>query len=125
MVSLPSQFIIAMVAYAFNERMARRIDYLTERFHVLRREDQRWISGRLDEPVTMAKDDGHCSLAVTRAATSRSIAGRLESSSRVSQHSRQETANLPPIVDTTDTPACSEAHDARRLGAQGRLVIVV
>jgi transposase len=73
--------------------------------------------------ATVAQDNEHSSLAVTRAATSRSVAGRLESSSRASQRSRQETANLPPVVDTTDTPACSEAQDARRLGAQGRLAM--
>ncbi len=73
--------------------------------------------------ATVAQDNEHSSLAVTRAATSRSIAGRLESSSRASQRSRQETANLPPVVDTADTPACSEAQDARRLGAQGRLAM--
>lgn len=33
---LPLQFIIAMVAYASNERMARRIDYLLEEVRVLR-----------------------------------------------------------------------------------------
>jgi hypothetical protein len=32
---LPFQFIIAMVAYAINERMARRVDYLLEEVRVL------------------------------------------------------------------------------------------
>ncbi len=33
---LPLQFIIAMVAYAINERMARRLEYLLEEVRVLR-----------------------------------------------------------------------------------------
>ena len=36
MLLLPLQFIIAMVAYAINERMARRIEYLLEEIRVLR-----------------------------------------------------------------------------------------
>ena len=36
MLPLPLQFIIAMVAYAINERMARRIEYLLEEVRVLR-----------------------------------------------------------------------------------------
>ena len=36
MLPLPLQFIIAMVAHAINERMARRIDYLLEEVRVLR-----------------------------------------------------------------------------------------
>ena len=36
MFPLPLQFIIAMVAYAINERMARRLDYLLEEIRVLR-----------------------------------------------------------------------------------------
>jgi transposase len=36
MLPLPLQFIIATVAYAINERMARRIDYLLEEVRVLR-----------------------------------------------------------------------------------------
>ena len=36
MLPLPLQFIIAMVAYAINERMARRVDYLLEEIRVLR-----------------------------------------------------------------------------------------
>ena len=34
--ALPLQFIVAMVAYAFGERMARRIEYLLEEVRVLR-----------------------------------------------------------------------------------------
>jgi transposase len=87
---------------------------------------------RLNEPVAaMSKDHEvgakgdetkDMELAVTRA-VSRSIAKRLESSSRAGQLSVEEAANLPAVVDTTDTPACSVAHDARRLGAQGRLAM--
>jgi hypothetical protein len=36
MLPLPLQFLIAMVAYAINERMARRLDYLLEEVRVLR-----------------------------------------------------------------------------------------
>ncbi len=36
MLPLPLQFIIAMVAYAINERMARRLEYLLEEVRVLR-----------------------------------------------------------------------------------------
>jgi len=36
MLPLTIQFIIAMLAYAINERMARRIEYLQEEIHVLR-----------------------------------------------------------------------------------------
>ena len=36
MLPLPLQFIIAMVAYAINKQMARRIDYLLEEVRVLR-----------------------------------------------------------------------------------------
>jgi hypothetical protein len=36
LLALPLQFIVAMVAYAINERMARRIDYLLEEVRVLR-----------------------------------------------------------------------------------------
>jgi hypothetical protein len=36
MLPLPFQFIIAMVAYAINERMVRRLDYLLEEVRVLR-----------------------------------------------------------------------------------------
>ena len=36
MLPLPLQSIIAMVAYAINERMARRLEYLLEKVRVLR-----------------------------------------------------------------------------------------
>jgi hypothetical protein len=36
MLPLPLQFIVAMVVYAINERMARRIEYLLEEVRVLR-----------------------------------------------------------------------------------------
>jgi hypothetical protein len=36
MLPLPIQFIIAMIAHAINERMARRIEYLLEEVRVLR-----------------------------------------------------------------------------------------
>jgi hypothetical protein len=50
MSSLPLQFIIAIVAYAINERMARRIDYLTERFH-------QGIGSGIIEPRTIPCND--------------------------------------------------------------------
>ena len=36
MLPVPIQFIIAMVAYAINERMARRLEYVQEEVRVLR-----------------------------------------------------------------------------------------
>jgi hypothetical protein len=36
MLPLPIQFIVAMVAYAINERMARRLEYVQEEARVLR-----------------------------------------------------------------------------------------
>jgi hypothetical protein len=51
MLPLPFQFIIAMVAYAINERMARRIDYLLEEVRVLR-EVYRETTGRKRIPFT-------------------------------------------------------------------------
>jgi len=36
MLPAPFQFLIAMVAYAINERMARRVDYLREEVRVLK-----------------------------------------------------------------------------------------
>ena len=36
MLPVPFQFIIAMITYAINERMARRIEYLLEEVRVLR-----------------------------------------------------------------------------------------
>ncbi len=36
MLPAPLQFIIAMVAYALNERMARGVDYLQEEVRVLK-----------------------------------------------------------------------------------------
>jgi hypothetical protein len=35
----------------------------------------------------------------------------------------EEETDLPSAVNTADTPACSKAQDARRLGAQGRSVM--
>lgn len=35
----------------------------------------------------------------------------------------RRVTSLPPIADAPDTPACSKAQDARRLGAQRRLVM--
>jgi transposase len=79
---------------------------------------------RFDEPVAgMAQNDTPRSLAVTRAAASRSIAKRLEGSARASQRPSLEVTDLPPIAETTSTPACSKAQDARRLGAKRRSVM--
>lgn len=59
--------------------------------------------------------------AVTRAAASRSIARRLESSSRAARRSWVEVDDHPPGANAAITPACSEAQEARRLGVQGNL----
>jgi hypothetical protein len=61
--------------------------------------------------------------AVTRAAASRSIAKRLEGNSRAVRQSWIEVADPPPAANAASTPACSEAQDARRQGAQGRSVM--
>ena len=42
---------------------------------------------------------------------------------RAERRSGKQETSLPPIVETTDIPACSKAQDARRLGTQGRLVM--
>ena len=76
-----------------------------------------------DNQDVTGKDCRHGSQAGTRAAASRSIAKRLEGSSRAGLRSGQEMAGFPSMVQTIDTPACSEAQDARRLGAQGRPVM--
>src|SRR5512147_983440 len=54
MLPLPLQFIVAMVAYAINERMARRIDYLLEEVRVLR-EVYAETTGRKRIPLTDAQ----------------------------------------------------------------------
>jgi putative transposase len=54
MLPLPLQFIIAMVAYAINERMARRIDYLLEEVRVLK-EVYTETTGRKRIPFTDAQ----------------------------------------------------------------------
>src|SRR5580698_2530278 len=77
---------------------------------------------RLDEPVAEPAAAPRTP-AVTWATASRSIATGLESSPRASRRSGRRVTSLPPTAETTDTPTCSEAHDARRRGAQGRLVM--
>jgi putative transposase len=54
MLPLPLQFIVAMVAYAINERMARRIEYLLEEVRVLR-EVYAETTGRKRIPFTDAQ----------------------------------------------------------------------
>ena len=79
---------------------------------------------RLDEPVAgRVEHPPPGTPAVTRAAASRSIAARLEGSSRAVRRLSIERTDPPPAEDAADTPACSEAPDARRLGAQGRSVM--
>jgi len=56
MLPLPLQFIIAMVAYGINERMARRIDYLMEEVRVLR-EVFTETTGRKRIPFTIGYAD--------------------------------------------------------------------
>jgi transposase len=77
---------------------------------------------RLDEPVAVQPETPRTT-PVTGAAASRSIAPRLESSPRAGRRRGGEVTSLPPVAETTDTPTCSEAQDARRRGAQGRLVM--
>ena len=74
------------------------------------------VAGRVEHPPPGTP-------VVTRAAASRSIAARLEGSSRAVRRLSIERADPPPAEDAADTPACSEAPDARRLGAQGRSVM--
>ena len=52
MLPRPLQFIIAMVAYAINERMARRFDYLLEEVRALR-EVHTETTGRKRIPFTI------------------------------------------------------------------------
>jgi hypothetical protein len=54
MLPLPLQFIVAMVAYAINERMARRIEYLLQEVCVLR-EFYTETTGRKRIPFTDAQ----------------------------------------------------------------------
>lgn len=82
------------------------------------------LLGRLDEPVAgRVEHPPPGTPAVPRAAASRSIAARLEGSSRAVRRLSIERTDPPPAEDAADTPACSEAQDARRLGAQGRSVM--
>jgi hypothetical protein len=53
---LPLQFIIAMIAHAINERMARQLDYLQEEVRVLREAFQA-TTGRKRIPFTIGYAD--------------------------------------------------------------------
>ena len=53
---LPLQFIIAMIAHAINERMARQLDYLLEAVRVLR-EAFTETTGRKRIPFTIGYAD--------------------------------------------------------------------
>jgi len=53
---LPLQFIIAMIAHAINERMARQLDYLLEEVRVLR-EAFTETTGRKRVPFTIGYAD--------------------------------------------------------------------
>jgi len=56
----PLQFIIAMIAHAINERMARQLDYLLEEVRVLR-DAFTETTGRKRVPFTMGRADS-CAL---------------------------------------------------------------
>ncbi len=57
---LPLQFIVAMMAHAINERMARQLDYLQEEVRVLR-EVFAETTGRKRIPFTIGSADS-CAL---------------------------------------------------------------
>src|SRR5262249_53285677 len=74
---------------------------------------------RWDEPAMTSAETPRAP-PVTRTARSRSIASRLEAvRAPVGGLAGRETS-LPPVADTTDTPARSAAQ---RVGAQGRYVM--
>ena len=74
---------------------------------------------RWDEPA-MVPSQTPRTPSVTGTADSRSIAARLEAVPAPVGGLGGKGTSLPPVAETTDTPACSAAQ---RVGAQGRLVM--
>jgi hypothetical protein len=80
MLALTLQFIIAIVAYAINERMARRIEYLLQEVRVLR-EVYTQTTGRNRDPVSttawtaLLKSGGVKSVRIPRLVTPRPCLG--------------------------------------------------